>query len=251
MDSPHNVAGQESNRLSTVLEAYNELLPGVGEGAILSVLGCYVALHVESSPLWMSLVGPASSGKSETLNALSKLPSVFSTDKITEAEKLILPGVGAFGAGMSALRQLGLINAIQDRVTQGIPLLGICLGMQFLFDRSEEMGQHEGLGLIKGSVVRFPAEGPKIPHMGWNQIEHDNSHEVLAGVPPGAYAYFVHSYYCQPAERTATIAQTDYGRRFAAIVARDNVYGIQFHPEKSQTVGLTILRNFVELEEVT
>ena len=171
------------------------------------------------------------------------------SEEIAQAKTLILPGVGAFGAGMDALRERDLVEAIRERARQGVPLLGICLGMQFLFEGSEEMGQHDGLSLIKGSVFRFPTGGPKIPHMGWNQIEHDNSHELLADVPPGAYAYFVHSYYCRPADMTAIIAVADYGRPFAAIVAQDNVYGIQFHPEKSQRVGLTILRNFVELSQ--
>lgn len=170
-------------------------------------------------------------------------------EDIERAGTLVLPGVGAFGAGMDALRRRGLASAIRDRARQGVPLLGICLGMQFLFDGSEEMGQHDGLGLITGRVVRFPSEGPKIPHMGWNQIEYEplGAHELLAGVSPGAYAYFVHSYYCQPADPAVTIAQTDYGRPVAAMVAQDNIYGIQFHPEKSQRIGLAILRNFVTM----
>ncbi len=172
-------------------------------------------------------------------------------EEIARADKLILPGVGAFGAGMKALREHKLEHAIRERAAQGVPLLGICLGMQLLFERSEEMGQHNGLGLIEGSVERFPAAGPKIPHMGWNQIEFDGCHRLLNGVQPGAYAYFVHSYFCRPAGRGVIIAQTDYGKRFGAIIARDNIYGIQFHPEKSQQVGLTILRNFVEMSEAT
>jgi glutamine amidotransferase len=172
-------------------------------------------------------------------------------DEIARADKLILPGVGAFGAGMKAIRERYLEHAIRERAAQGVPLLGICLGMQLLFERSEEMGQHYGLGLIEGSVKRFPAGGPKIPHMGWNQIEHDGCHRLLKGVQPGAYTYFVHSYFCQPADRGMIIAQTDHGKRFGAIIARDNIFGIQFHPEKSQQVGLTILRNFVEMSQAT
>ena len=171
--------------------------------------------------------------------------------QIARAEKLILPGVGAFGAGMNALRERELAQAIRERANQGAPLLGICLGMQLLFKRSEEMGQHDGLGLVEGDVARLPAGGPKIPHMGWNQIEHDGSHRLLAGVPPGAYAYFVHSYLCRPANPVATIAHADYGQPFAAIIVQDNIYGIQFHPEKSQQVGLTLLRNFVEMDQPT
>jgi len=169
-------------------------------------------------------------------------------EEIGRASKLVLPGVGAFGAGMAALRRRGLEEAIRDRVAQGVPLLGICLGMQFLFERSEEMGQYTGLGLLSGDVVRFPADGPKIPHMGWNQLLHDEQHPLLRGVPSGAYTYFVHSYYCRPADEAIIIARVDYGGPFAAIVGQDNIYGIQFHPEKSQRVGLTILRNFLALD---
>jgi glutamine amidotransferase len=168
-------------------------------------------------------------------------------DEIGRAEKLVLPGVGAFGAGMDALRRREMEAAIRDRVDQGRPLLGICLGMQFLFESSQEMGQHAGLGLLAGDVVRFPADGPKIPHMGWNQLEHAGDHPLLQSVPSGSYTYFVHSYYCRPADESTIIARTDYGLRFAAIAGRDNIYGIQFHPEKSQHVGLTILRNFSNL----
>jgi glutamine amidotransferase len=110
------------------------------------------------------------------------------------------------------------------------------------------MGRHAGLGLLAGDVVRFPAGGPKIPHMGWNQLLHDEDHPLLRGVPSDAYTYFVHSYYCRPADQATVIARAEYGLRFAAIVGRDNIYGIQFHPEKSQRVGLTILRNFAEMD---
>lgn len=193
-------------------------------------------------------------------------------DDILRADKLVLPGVGAFGAGMAALRERGLDTAVTQAAQQNIPLLGICLGMQFLFDESDEMGSHKGLGLIPGKVTRFDEqlttnnqqltenEEPftihnsqfiihnlKVPHMGWNQIEHDESHPLLAGVPSGSYAYFVHSYYCIPANPTDTIATTDYGLRFTAVAGRGNIFGIQFHPEKSQQVGLRILRNFVEM----
>ncbi|MFQ5398473.1 MAG: imidazole glycerol phosphate synthase subunit HisH [Anaerolineae bacterium] len=174
------------------------------------------------------------------------------------ADKLVLPGVGAFGAGMAALRERGLDTAVTRAAQQNIPLLGICLGMQFLFDESDEMGAHKGLGLIPGKVTRFNEQftinnsqftihNLKVPHMGWNQIEHDESHPLLAGVPSGSYAYFVHSYYCIPANETDSLAFTDYGLRFTSIVGRDNIFGIQFHPEKSQQVGLRILKNFVEM----
>ena len=168
---------------------------------------------------------------------------------VRQAHKLVLPGVGAFGAGMNALRTRGLDTAVSDKVREGAPLLGICLGMQFLFENSDEMGHHAGLGLIPGHVTRFDlAEANlKVPHMGWNQIEHKENHPLLRGVPDGAYAYFVHSYYCIPADSENNVARTKHGRTFTSIVARDNVFGIQFHPEKSQRYGLQILRNYMEL----
>lgn len=174
-------------------------------------------------------------------------------DVARRAEKLVLPGVGAFGAGMDALRARGLDEAAAEAARRGVPLLGICLGMQFLFDASEEMGEHRGLGLLAGRVVRFPAATGangrllKVPHMGWNEIDHAGRHPLLAGVAPGARAYFVHSYYCAPAGPDDVLATTDYGLPFCSIVGRDNVLGIQFHPEKSQQVGLRILRNFVTM----
>jgi imidazole glycerol-phosphate synthase subunit HisH len=188
-------------------------------------------------------------------------------DAVRRAEKLVLPGVGAFGAGMAAIRRRGLEPAIKEAAEKGTPLLGICLGMQYLFDSSEELGHHTGLGLVAGRVRRFKQSGEvaewrsgaaarwqehsqrrlKVPHMGWNQIEATRESRLLAGIAAGSYAYFVHSYYCDPAEETAVLARTDYGHSFAAIVAQDNIYGIQFHPEKSQAVGLRILQNYMEL----
>lgn len=165
--------------------------------------------------------------------------------KIRRAEKLVLPGVGAFGAGMAALRERELLAPIEDAAAAGTPLLGICLGMQLLFEASEERGRHEGLGLLPGRVLRF-GSGLKVPHIGWNQIEHDGTHPLLQGVAPGAHAYFVHSFYCQADDRSTVIAETEYGQRFAAIAGLEHVVGIQFHPEKSQQVGLRILRNFVQ-----
>jgi glutamine amidotransferase len=168
-------------------------------------------------------------------------------DEVLRARKLILPGVGAFGAGMDALQQRRLVTPIQKAVAEGSPLLGICLGMQLLFDESEELGQHKGLGLIPGRVLRFSDTSLVVPHMGWNQIEHDGSHPLLAGVPDGAHAYFVHSYYCEPEAPDVCVGSTHYGRRFAAVVGHNEIFGLQFHPEKSQHVGLRILENFVNL----
>lgn len=168
-------------------------------------------------------------------------------DEVRRARKLILPGVGAFGAGMDALQLRGLVRPIIEAVAEGKPLLGICLGMQLLFDESEELGQHKGLGMIPGRVLRFPGAGLPVPHMGWNQIEHDGSHSLLAGVPDGAHAYFVHSYYCEPLAPDVCVGSTHYGERFAAVVGCDQTFGLQFHPEKSQHIGLRILENFVNL----
>lgn len=172
-------------------------------------------------------------------------------EDVLRAEKLVLPGVGAFGAGMENLRVRDLIAPIQEAAGRGTPLLGICVGMQFLFDESEEMGRHRGLGVVPGQVRAFPGEdlkarGLKVPHMGWNQLEHDESHPLLARVPAGTHTYFVHSYYCEPDDPSTVVAAATYGHRFAAVVQHDNVYGTQFHPEKSHTLGLQILRNFVE-----
>ncbi len=163
------------------------------------------------------------------------------------ADKIVLPGVGAFGAGMAALREAGFEGPIRQAAAAGIPLLGICLGMQYLFESSDEMGIHRGLGLLPGRVTRFPAGGPKVPHMGWNALHRQQNHPLLAGIPSPGYAYFVHSYYVEAADPADVLATTDYGLEFASVVARGSVMGIQPHPEKSQAVGLAILRNFIAL----
>jgi len=160
---------------------------------------------------------------------------------------ILLPGVGAFGAGMDQLRAAGFEEPIRRLAAAGVPLLGICLGMQFLFDISEEMGEHRGLGLLPGRVVRFPNGALKVPHMGWNQLHRVQDSPLLDGVPDGGYAYFVHSYYVQAQRPEDVLAQTDYGLDFPSVVGRANVFGVQFHPEKSQQVGLRILQNFVEM----
>jgi glutamine amidotransferase len=163
------------------------------------------------------------------------------------AEKIILPGVGAFGAGMEKLREQKLIQPIKAAVFAGVPYLGICLGMQFLFDRSDEMGDHDGLGILPGYVTRFPdTPGLKIPHMGWNQFQMCRPSPLLTNLQPDSYAYFVHSYYCVAAEVGDVLATVDYGVPFTAIVQREQVFGVQFHPEKSQRTGLQILSNFLE-----
>jgi glutamine amidotransferase len=169
-------------------------------------------------------------------------------DQLTSADKIVLPGVGAFGAGMNALRSAGFEEPIRAAVNAGVPLLGICLGMQYLFESSNEMGQHQGLGLLPGRVVRFASNGLKVPHMGWNQLHIRQTNPLLAGLTSGSYAYFVHSYYVEADDPADVLAETDYGINYASVVARGNIFGIQPHPEKSQAVGQQILRNFVEMK---
>ncbi len=163
------------------------------------------------------------------------------------ATQIILPGVGAFGAGMEELRQRDLIQPIKDAAFAGTPFLGICLGMQFLFERSDEMGDFEGLGLLPGLVTRFPANlGLKVPHMGWNTLNQRRPSALMDGLGEQNYAYFVHSYHCVPADAADIIATVDYGIPAVAVVERGNIAGVQFHPEKSQTPGLRILSNFLK-----
>jgi glutamine amidotransferase len=170
-------------------------------------------------------------------------------DLTLTADKVVLPGVGAFGDCMAGLRRAGLVDALHRVVQMGKPLLGICVGMQVLFEEGEELGFHAGLGLLPGRVVRFAdhlvANGYKIPHTGWNQIEPVAQGPLFDDLPPGAWAYFNHAYYCQ-VRPEHILAVTDYGLAFPSVVGQGQIYGIQFHPEKSQQVGLHILRNFVE-----
>ncbi len=172
--------------------------------------------------------------------------TVSKPSELDGADKIVLPGVGAFGAGMAALRESGFIEPIIAATKAGIPLLGICLGMQYLFETSEEMGIHQGLGLLPGRVVKFPPNGPLVPHIGWNQLHIRQANPLLRGVNEGDYAYFVHSYYVEAADPNDILASTDYGLNYASVVGRGNIFGIQCHPEKSQHVGQRILRNFVE-----
>jgi glutamine amidotransferase len=159
------------------------------------------------------------------------------------ADALVLPGDGAFGATMDEVRRRGLAPLLREAAARGTPLLGICIGMQILFEQSEEHGLHEGLGLLKGRVRRFDAILP-VPHMGWNRLRRARDHALLEGVEDGAHVYFVHSYYCD-AEPTVVLATSDYGIDFPAVVGQDNVLAVQFHPEKSQAVGLRMIENWV------
>ncbi|MDP6793263.1 MAG: imidazole glycerol phosphate synthase subunit HisH [Anaerolineales bacterium] len=164
---------------------------------------------------------------------------------IAAAEKIVLPGVGAFGDCMRGLRASGTLELV-SRLAGERPFLGICVGMQMLFESSDEMGCHPGLGLLPGVVTRFTAADIRIPHTGWNKLEPSGEHALLEGIPAGSYAYFNHSYYCAPQNSVDALAYTDYGGHFASVVGNGRMYGIQCHPEKSQHVGLRILRNFVE-----
>lgn len=167
--------------------------------------------------------------------------------KVLSGRRVVLPGVGAFGDFMSGLRTRGLEDAVKEIAMRGVPLLGICVGMQALFDAGEEMGEHAGLGLLAGKVGRFAESlSVKIPHTGWNQVEVQREAPLFNGINAGAYVYFNHSYYCQAWDSSDVIGMTDYGLRYACALQRENIYGVQFHPEKSQTVGLRILKNFLE-----
>ena len=174
-------------------------------------------------------------------------------EDVARAERLVVPGVGAFGDAMRALGERGLVEPIREFVVRGRPVLGICLGLQIFFEESEETGAAaaaRGLALFKGRVVRFGEEvarqGLKVPHMGWNAVEPVRPSSLFAGMPErGVYFYFAHSYYADPADETVVVGRTEYGIRFASVVARENVAATQFHPEKSQAAGLALLENFV------
>jgi glutamine amidotransferase len=166
---------------------------------------------------------------------------------ILQAEGVILPGVGAFGDAMDNLRQRRLLAPLEQHIASGKPFLGICLGLHLLFEEGQEMGRHRGLGVLAGYVRRFPESDLKVPHIGWNQLHIRRQSPLLEGVGSGSYAYFVHSYYVVPAEASVVVATTDYGIDYASAVEHGNLLGVQFHPEKSQDVGLRILGNFVNI----
>lgn len=167
--------------------------------------------------------------------------------EIINAEKVILPGVGAFADGMKGLESRGLVSVVQEVAAQGKPLLGICLGMQLLFEESEEQGRYQGLGLLAGKVVQFKHPGVKVPQIGWNQVQVSKSSNLMDGIQDGDYFYFNHGYYCIPADADDVLTMTEYGVNFASSVERELIIGVQFHPEKSQQRGLQVLKNFVEL----
>ena len=163
--------------------------------------------------------------------------------ELRAAERLVLPGVGAFGACMKALKERGFDGLVRERAGDGTPLLCVCVGMQMLFEESEEFGSTLGLGLLKGRVRRF-SNDLVVPQVGWNRIHQTRPHALFEGVADGSFCYFVHSFYCEPQDRKVIVGETEYGRRYASVVADGNVCGVQFHPEKSQDVGLRMLENF-------
>jgi len=173
---------------------------------------------------------------------------------IAGCDKIVFPGVGAFGDAMKELKSRRLIEPIKSAIAGGKPFLGLCLGLQLLFEKSEEAPGVNGLCVLKGGVkrFRFKRDGLKVPHMGWNEIEKNlrlkiQNSKLLYGVPDGSYMYFVHSYYVAPKDRSVIMTTTNYSKDFVSGIAKDNIYGLQFHPEKSQDVGLRILENFIRL----
>ena len=184
----------------------------------------------------------------KTLMSVGDHPVISADPEVVrQAGHLILPGVGAFGDAMSNLKQAGLDQAVHDAVAEGKPLLGLCLGLELLFSESEEFGHHEGLDLIPGQVKKFDDTALRVPHVGWNQIESLRPDPLLADLPDGSYFYFVHSFFVEPERVDDALAWTNYGSPFCSIARHENVWGAQFHPEKSQDAGKRLLRNFLEL----
>ncbi len=183
------------------------------------------------------------------------LPAEITKDKqvIRAADKLVLLGVGAFGYAMDSLRKHGFDQLIHEAAAAGKPIIGLCVGLQMLFDEGHEFGVHKGLGLLPGKVIKFP-DGVRVPHVGWNQVEYRHGAALLPlrealfrGLPDQSFYYFVHSYYVAPADESCVLGVTDYGLRYASICGRGSVVGVQFHPEKSQAAGLKLLKNFAAL----
>jgi len=181
----------------------------------------------------------------EYLGAPTKV--IHKPKDIQMLDKVVLPGVGGFKDAIEALKRQALVEALFNHIKNKKLFLGICLGMQLLFESSQEADDLEGLAILKGKVRRFKARGFKVPHMGWNQLKIKTICPLLKGIPDGAYVYFCHSYYPEPKSKEIIAATTDYGVDFASVVWQDNIYGVQFHPEKSQETGLRILKNFVKM----
>lgn len=185
----------------------------------------------------------------KALEALGETPVITrDKDELLKADKVILPGVGSFGDAMGKLEQYGLVDVIHEIVRKGTPFLGICLGLQLLFESSEESPGVKGLSILPGKILRLPDQtGYKIPHMGWNSLDIREGTRLFAGIGQGSYVYFVHSYYLKAEDEEIVAASTEYTAHIHAAVERGNVFACQFHPEKSSAVGLKILKNFVEL----
>lgn len=185
----------------------------------------------------------------KALQALGEQPAITrDQEKILAADKVILPGVGSFGDAMARLNQYGLIDVIHQVADKGTPFLGICLGLQLMFERSDESEGVEGLGLLKGEIRKLPdQEGLKIPHMGWNSLAIREGSRLFSGIGDGAYVYFVHSYYLKADDERVVAASTEYSTHIHAAVEKEHVFACQFHPEKSSQVGLSILKNFLEV----
>src|SRR5262249_33164289 len=164
--------------------------------------------------------------------------------RIREADRLVLPGVGAFGECVTRLRKSKLDDLVLEAAAQGKPVIGLCVGLQLMFEEGHEFGVHQGLGLMRGRVVRFPEHGLRVPQIGWNQIERAKEHPLLAGIDNGTYFYFVHSYYVEADDSADILGFTEYGIQYPSICGRGSICGVQFHPEKSQDAGLKLLSNF-------
>ena len=187
----------------------------------------------------------------EVVGARAKVSS--RPEDIKKAERIVFPGVGSFGEAMRELKRRKLVTPIKDAIAAGKPFLGLCLGLQLLFEKSDEAPGVKGLCVLKGESKRFRGQGLKVPHMGWNNIAISRqlsaiSLKILKDVPNGSYMYFVHSYYVRPKDKSVILTTTDYGGKFVSGICKDNIYGLQFHPEKSQAIGLKILENFVRLK---
>ena len=176
---------------------------------------------------------------------------VDSPATLRNARAIVLPGDGAFGPAMENLRAFGWLEPLHAAIARGVPFLGICLGMQLLFETSQENGAHQGLGILRGAVKKFPSDAGKIPQIGWNQLHISASSKFLAGISQNAFAYFVHSYYCVARDENVIAARTEYGIKYASVVEHENVWGAQFHPEKSGADGLKMLQNFMALVRET
>ncbi len=176
------------------------------------------------------------------------IEAVVTSDEtvLRSADKLVLPGVGAFKACMDGLKARGFDELVLEAAGAGKPIIGLCVGLQMMFDEGHEFGIHKGLGLMPGRVVKFP-EKLRVPHIGWNQVEFKHQHKVFNGLPSQTFFYFVHSFYVEAADQSCVLGETDYGMLYASICGRDNIVGVQFHPEKSQTAGLKLLSNFAEM----